>query len=179
MPIQAAAVFCGSKSGINDIYKQDAQTLGKLLGEHGIQLIYGGGRNGLMGYVADAAMNADGTVRGIIPQLLADWESSHDAITELTIVESMHERKRRMYELCDAAVVLPGGFGTLDELFEILTWNGLALHNKKVFILNSGGFYTHLLQHLEHVASEGFMYGDLKTTLTVLNSPEELKMHLF
>ena len=164
---------------MNEHYKTDAERLGRLLAENKIEMIYGGGKNGLMGFVADAVMQAGGTVRGIIPQLLVDWESGHDAISELIVVEGMHERKRRMYELCDAAIILPGGFGTLDELFEMLTWNGLSLHDKRLFILNSGGFYNHLLQHLELLASEGFLYGEPKKLITVLERPDELSSFLY
>jgi len=178
MPIHAVAVFCGSKSGTNEQYKRDAEMLGKLLAEHHIELIYGGGRNGLMGIVADAVMHGGGTVRGIIPQRLANRESSHDSISELRVVDGMHERKRLMYELCDAAIVLPGGFGTLDELFEMLTWNGLALHDKRVFLLNSGGFYNHLLMHLQHLWNEGFLYSSLESIFTILNQAADLKNHL-
>lgn len=152
--------------------------LGTLLAQHGIQMIYGGGKNGLMGYVADAVMQAGGTVRGIMPQLLIDKESGHQSISELIIVETIHERKRRMYEFCDAAVILPGGFGTLDELFEILTWNGLALHDKKIFILNSAGFYNYLLQHLQLLANEEFLYGDLESQITVLETAMDFKNYL-
>jgi uncharacterized protein (TIGR00730 family) len=178
MPITSVAVFCGSKSGTNEQYKQDAEMLGKLLAGNGIQMIYGGGRNGLMGHVANAVLEAGGIVRGVIPQLLMQWERGHETISELIVVDTIHERKRRMYELCDAAIILPGGFGTLDELFEILTWNGLALHDKKVFLLNSGGFYNYLLQHLQLLADEGFLYGDLKKQLTLLNTAAEVVQHL-
>jgi uncharacterized protein (TIGR00730 family) len=178
MPILSVAVFCGSKSGTNEHYKKDAELLGAILGKHQIEMIYGGGRNGLMGVVADAVMQAGGTVRGVIPQLLLDWESGHQGLSELIVVETIHERKRRMYELCDAAVILPGGFGTLDELFEMLTWNGLSLHDKKIFILNSGGFYNHLLKHLHVLSAEGFLYGDLKKLLTVIDSVEDFENYL-
>jgi uncharacterized protein (TIGR00730 family) len=178
MPIQAVAVFCGSKSGINEHYKQDAEALGAILAAHKIELIYGGGKNGLMGYVADAVMQGGGTVRGVIPQLLAGRERSHSGISELVIVDNMHERKRRMYELCDAAVILPGGYGTLDELFEMLTWNGLSLHDKQLFILNSGGFYDYLLQHLRRLAAEGFLYGALEDQFTILESADDFRRHL-
>jgi uncharacterized protein (TIGR00730 family) len=107
-----------------------------------------------------------------------DRERDHKGISELIVVETMHERKRRMYELCDAAVILPGGFGTLDELFEILTWNQLALHDKTIFLINSGGFYDHLLQHLQWLTNEGFLYGDLNEKMTVLNSPAEFSKYL-
>ena len=178
MPIASVAVFCGSKSGTNEQYKRDAEALGTVLARNRITMIYGGGRSGLMGYVADAVMQAGGTVRGIMPQLLMNKEVGHHAISELTVVDGMHERKRLMYDLCDAAIILPGGFGTLDELFEILTWNGLALHDKKVFILNSGGFYNPLLQHLHLSAAEGFLYGNVEEQFTVLDAPEKIEKHL-
>lgn len=172
------AVFCGSKKGANELYGQHAIELATLLAERKIELIYGGGRNGLMGAVADGVMKAGGIVRGVIPQVLMTWEHQHEGISELLVVDDMHLRKRKLYELCDAAVILPGGFGTLDELFEILTWNQLALHDKKIFILNSGGFYNHLIAHMQVIAGEGFLYGALQEKLTVLNDPSELKVHL-
>jgi uncharacterized protein (TIGR00730 family) len=178
MPIRAVAVFCGSKSGTNEHYKQDAERLGTLLAEHKLQMIYGGGKNGLMGHVADAVLQAGGTVRGIIPKLLMEQECGHQTISELTVVESMHERKRLMYALCDAAVILPGGFGTLDELFEMLTWNGLSLHDKKIFLINSGGFYNYLLQHLKVLSNEGFLYGALDKQLIVLESASGFQKYL-
>jgi hypothetical protein len=168
------AIFCGSKPGHNPVYVQKAKSLGVLMAKHHITMIYGGGKNGLMGCVADAIMENGGTVRGVIPQLLIDWESQHTEITELLVVEDMHQRKRKMYEMCDAALILPGGFGTLDELFELLTWNQLSLHDKKVFILNAGGFYDHLLAHLKLLTDEGFLYGNLEEQVTVLKEPEEL-----
>jgi uncharacterized protein (TIGR00730 family) len=123
-------------------------------------------------------MLAGGTVRGVIPTRLIEWETQHQGITELTIVEDMHQRKRLIYELCDAVIILPGGFGTLDELFEVLTWNQLALHNKKVFILNSGGFYDHLLLHLKTLQAEGLLYGSLEEQITVLEGPKALLEYL-
>ena len=152
--------------------------LGSLLAKHHARLIYGGGKAGLMGDVADAVLQAGGIVRGVIPQLLMEQERGHQTISELTVVETMHERKRLMYELCDAAVILPGGFGTLDELFEMLTWNQLSLHDKQIFLINSDGFYTHLLQHLTFLSKEGFLYGDLKNQLTVLDSAADFEQHL-
>ncbi len=178
MTIHSLALFCGSKKGVNPIYEQHAAELGTLLALKGIALIYGGGKNGLMGVAADAAMEGGGTVRGVIPEVLIAWESQHLGITELLVVEDMHVRKRKLYELCDGAVILPGGFGTLDELFEMLTWNGLSIHDKQIFILNSGGFYNHLLKHLELMEKEGFLYGALSEKLMVVNSPQELIEHL-
>ena len=168
MTIKSLAVFCGSKTGANPDYVADANTLGCILAKHHIEMIYGGGRNGLMGCVADCIMQQGGTVRGVIPQVLIEWESQHRNISELMVVDDMHLRKKKMYELCDAAIILPGGFGTLDELFEILTWNQLSIHDKKIFILNTSGFYDHLLRHLEKMRKEGFLYGELDKQITVL-----------
>jgi hypothetical protein len=172
--ISKVAIFCGSKKGNNELYVKHAEELALLLAKYKVELIYGGGKNGLMGIVADTVMQKKGIVRGVIPQVLIDWEHQHQNISELVVVEDMHLRKRKIYELCDAAIILPGGFGTLDELFEILTWNQLSIHDKKIFILNSAGFYNHLLRHLEVLSSEGFLYGDLEEKLTVLNTPEEI-----
>jgi uncharacterized protein (TIGR00730 family) len=141
-------------------------------------LIYGGGKNGLMGVVADTVMDAGGIVRGVIPQILKGWEAQHDNISELFVVDDMHVRKRKLYELCDAAIILPGGFGTLDELFEILTWNQLFIHDKKIFILNSGGFYNHLMEHIKLCSREGFLYGNIDEVVTVLGAPGELEAFL-
>src|SRR5215216_2913226 len=156
--IRSLAVFCGSKPGADDIYKTDGEELGKLMAEKNITMIYGGGRNGIMGIVADAVMENHGKVTGIIPHMLVEWEHQHESITELIIADDMHVRKKKMYELCDAAIILPGGFGTLDELFEMLTWNQLSIHDKRIFILNSGGFYDHLIDHIGHVEKKGFLY---------------------
>src|SRR5437868_13381317 len=117
--ISSLAVFCGSKNGMNGVYSKHAEELGKLMAENNIKMIYGGGRNGIMGIVADAAMKYQGKVTGIIPHLLIEWETQHESITELLIADDMHVRKKKMYELCHGAVILPGGFGTLDELFEM------------------------------------------------------------
>ncbi len=177
--IGSLAIFCGSKAGNNTLYIQQAKSLGVLMASHNVTMIYGGGKNGLMGCVADAIMQNGGIVRGVIPQLLIEWESQHNEISELLVVEDMHQRKRKMYEMCDAALILPGGFGTLDELFELLTWNQLSLHDKRVFLLNAGGFYDHLLAHLQLLTNEGFLYGNLEDQITVLNEPEELVKYLF
>lgn len=176
--MKAVAVFCGSKPGNNPLFAEQATQLGRLMAEKGITMIYGGGKNGLMGCVADACMAAGGIVRGIIPNRLIEWEAQHLGISELTVVEDMHQRKRLIYELCDAAIILPGGFGTLDELFEVLTWNQLSLHDKRVFILNSGGFYDHLLLHLRSLQAEGLLYGSLEEQVTVLEAPEAFLQHL-
>jgi uncharacterized protein (TIGR00730 family) len=178
MQIQSIAIFCGSKIGSNQIYQQHAKELGKIIAVQGLNLIFGGGKNGLMGVTADSAMEHGGTVRGVIPQVLIEWEHQHQNISELLVVEDMHIRKRKLYELCDAAIILPGGFGTLDELFEILTWNQLSIHDKKIFILNSSGFYDLLILHLQKLNDEGFLYGALHEQFTILNEPSDIIAHL-
>jgi uncharacterized protein (TIGR00730 family) len=178
MKYKALAIFCGSKNGNNPAYRADAEALATLLAKSGITLIYGGGRNGLMGASADSAMAAGGAVRGVIPQALTTFEHHHTDITELTIVEDMHVRKRTLYNMCDGALILPGGFGTLDELFEILTWNQLSIHNKPVFLLNTAGFYDHLLAHIRKMNEEGFLYTKIDEQLIVLNSPGDMGPYL-
>ncbi len=176
--INKLAIFCGSKKGNNRLYEQHAMELANLLADKKIELIYGGGKNGLMGVVADTVLAKGGIVRGVIPKVLVDWEHQHSEISELLVVDDMHVRKRKLYDLCDGAIILPGGFGTLDELFEILTWNQLSIHNKKIFVMNSGGFYNHLIAHLQLLSEEGFLYGKLEEKLTMLQKPEELDQYL-
>lgn len=178
MSITSLAVFCGSKNGIDELYTKHAQQLGKLMAENKIEMIYGGGSTGIMGIVADAVMQYNGKVTGVIPHVLVEWEHQHRSITELIIADDMHERKKKMYELCDAAIILPGGFGTLDELFEMLTWNQLSIHDKRIFILNSGGFFDHLLAHIERLEKHGFLYEAAKERITVLNEPSQLTQYL-
>jgi uncharacterized protein (TIGR00730 family) len=178
MPITSLAVFCGSKDGINNVYVEHALQLGELMARHQIKMIYGGGSSGLMGTVADSVMQHHGYVIGIIPHVLVEWERQHHGITELIIADDMHERKKKMYELCDAAIILPGGFGTLDELFEMLTWNQLSIHDKEIFILDSNGFYEHLLAHIEQLNKEGFLYEAAKERITILSDPSELVQYL-
>ncbi len=172
--IQSLAVFCGSKSGNNPRFEAQATALGKLLAERQIRLIYGGGNKGLMGAVANAVLENGGMVTGIIPKILTEWEHQHEGITELIVVEDMHVRKRMLYEKCDAAIILPGGFGTLDELFEMLTWNQLNIHNKRIFVLNTAGFYDELLGHMRVMQNEGFLYDRIGDRITVIADVEEL-----
>ena len=174
MQILSIAVFCGSKTGLNKLFTEHAYKLGEILAEHRITVIYGGGRRGLMGTIADGALSKQGKVIGIIPKLLLDTEHQHDEITELQIVETMHIRKQLLYENCDAAIILPGGFGTLEEVFEMLTWIQRDIHNKKILFLNSGGFYDHLIAHIQHMENEGFLYGSFTEKATVISSPEEI-----
>lgn len=178
MSIQAIAVFCGSKEGTNKVFSTHAAELGKLLAEKKIRVIYGGGSAGLMGVVADSAMQHGGEVTGFIPKLLLEWEVQHRGITELVICDDMHERKKKLYSVCDAAVILPGGFGTLDELFEIVTWNQLTIHDKEIYILNSGGFYDHLVKHIERMKNEGFLYEEAVKRITIIDDPSSLMNYL-
>jgi len=178
MAIQSLAVFCGSQNGKQAIYAQHAAALGKLLAEHSITVIFGGGSKGLMGTIADHCMHHGGKVVGIIPKMLVAWEKQHQHITELIVTDDMHIRKRTIYNMCDAAMILPGGFGTLDELFEILTWNQLAIHNKKILLLNSNGFYDHLIKHIQHLQDENFLYESAEKRITIINDPEEIVQYL-
>lgn len=178
MSIKSIAVFCGSKSGNDPLYETHTIRLGELLAKKGINIIYGGGNKGLMGAVANSAIANKGNVIGIMPELLKDWEHHHNGLSELLIVDNMHTRKRMLYERCDAAIILPGGFGTLDEVFEILTWNQLKIHQKKIFILNSGGFYDHLVSHISNMYDSGFLYDAADLSMTTICEPEELLPYL-
>ena len=178
MPLQSIAVFCGSKNGVNKIYLQHAIELGRIMASNNITLIYGGGSVGIMGTIADEVLLNGGKVIGVIPQVLVDWEREHKSLSELLVVDNMHTRKKKMYDLCDAAVILAGGFGTLDELFEMVTWNQLSIHDKRIYIINSGGFYNHLIGHINQMQQEGFLYEAARERLTVLNEPSELISHL-
>ena len=174
MPIQSLAVFCGSKNGNNSLYTEHAAQLGKLMAENNIRLIYGGGSVGIMGTIADSVMEYGGSVTGIIPKVLLEWEVQHLNITELIVSDDMHIRKKTLYSLCDAALILPGGFGTLDELFEIVTWNQLSIHDIPVFILNTDGFYDNLISHIQKLREEGFLYEKEGQSIIVVNNPAEL-----
>ena len=178
MAIKAIDIFCGSKSGNNPLFEQHTTELGHILAENNITIVYGGGNKGLMAAVANAALDKNGKVIGIIPRVLRDSEHQHEGLTELHIVETMHHRKEMLYEKCDAAIILPGGYGTLDEVFEILTWNQLRIHSKKIFFLNSGGFYDHLIAHIQKMQQEGFLYVPPNETMTILNEPTELLQYL-
>ena len=155
--MKSVAVYCGASSGSNEIYTHLAQAMGRTLAERGMTLVYGGGRVGLMGAVADSALQHGGRVIGVIPDFLVAKEVEHRGITELHIVKSMHERKLLMADLAEGFVAMPGGFGTLEELFEVLTWGQLGLHRKPVAVLNVQGYYDHLLRALDHMATEGLL----------------------
>ena len=178
MAIQSLAVFCGSKKGVNPLYTEHAAALGKIMAENNIRLIYGGGSAGIMGTIADSVMQHGGKVTGIIPKILLEWEVQHLGITELIVSDDMHIRKKTLYSLSDAAIILPGGFGTLDELFEIVTWNQLAIHNKDIYILNSGGFYNHLIKHIRLMKQEQFLYEEAEKRVAIIDDPAELLNYL-
>ena len=145
-----------------------------MIADNKIKLVYGGGSVGLMGAIADSVMQNGGEVIGIIPELLLAWEQQHKGISELIVVPDMHVRKKMMYDLCDAAIILPGGNGTLDELFEMITWNTLKIHSKKIFLLNSDGYYNYLILHINHMLQEGFLYEDWQERLVICDSPEAI-----
>jgi len=153
----AVCVFCGSAFGRRQAYKDAAVEVGRLLAESGFTLVYGGGNVGLMGVVADACLAAGGQVVGVIPQSMVERELAHRGLTELHIVGSMHERKALMAERADAFLALPGGFGTFDELFEILTWRQIRIHQKPVGLLNVAGYFDPLLALADHAVEEGFL----------------------
>jgi uncharacterized protein (TIGR00730 family) len=155
--IRNIAVFCASASGNNPTYKSAAEDLGRALATHNIGLIYGGAKVGLMQAVADAALTANGRVIGVIPQVLVDIEVAHRGLTELHITETMHTRKALMAERADAFIALPGGFGTFEELFEVLAWHTLKIHAKPIILLNINGFYDPLLAFLDHCVAEGML----------------------
>jgi uncharacterized protein (TIGR00730 family) len=155
--MKSVAVYCGSSSGNQEMYVQQAQEMGRELARRGLTLVYGGGCVGLMGVIADAVLAEGGKVIGVIPGFLADKELAHKGCTELHVVETMHQRKLLMADLADGFVAMPGGFGTLEELFEVLTWGQLGLHGKPVGLLNTLGFYDALLALLDHMSGEAFL----------------------
>ena len=155
--LDSLCLYCGSSSGTNPVYKTAAHDFGKTLAELNIRLVYGGGSVGLMGVAADACLAAGGIVVGVIPQLLMDKEVGHKGITEMHVVANMHERKALMTELADGFIALPGGYGTLDELFEALTWLQLGYHQKPVGLLNVDGYFNHLVSFVDHSRDERFL----------------------
>ncbi len=177
--MKSIVVFCGSAQGNNSIYKDAARVLGATLAQAGIKLVYGGAKVGLMGTVADAAIEAGGEVIGVIPEFLRTKEVAHEALTELIVVDNMHERKLKMHELSDGIIALPGGWGTMEELFEMLTWAQLGLHNKPVGLLNINGYYNALAALCDTMVSEGFLPADVRGMLLSSDDANELlaKMH--
>jgi uncharacterized protein (TIGR00730 family) len=172
---RSVCVYCGSSGSVAPSFRHAAAEIGRILAENGIQLVYGGGRVGLMGLAADAALAAGGAVVGVIPRLIAEMEVAHQTLTELIVVETMHERKRIMAERSDAFLILPGGYGTLDEMFEILTWKQLGLHDRPIVIANLDGYWDPLMVLIRHALHEGFirpphatLFAEVKTIDAVL-----------
>jgi uncharacterized protein (TIGR00730 family) len=172
--LRRICVFCGSSSGTPPAYQQAAQTVGRLLCRRGIELVYGGGNVGLMGTVANACLNDGGRVIGVIPQALADKEIAHTGLTELRIVGSMHERKSVMADLSDAFLSLPGGYGTWEEFFEVLTWSQLGIQRKACAMLNVNGYYDPLLAMADTAVTEGFLRDVHRDLLLSDENPERL-----
>ncbi|MGI4741442.1 MAG: TIGR00730 family Rossman fold protein [Janthinobacterium lividum] len=160
--MKSVAVYCGSSSGNQEIYTQQAREMGRELARRDLTLVYGGGCVGLMGTIADAVLAEGGRVIGVIPGFLADKELAHQGCTELHVVDTMHQRKLLMADLAEGFVAMPGGFGTLEELFEVLTWGQLGLHNKPMGLLNTQGFYDSLLALLDHMSAEAFLRGETR-----------------
>jgi len=163
--MKTICVYCGSNTGSNPAYAAQARALGERLAADNIALVYGGGNVGLMGIVADAVLAGGGEVIGVIPQQLVDWEVAHRGVTRLEVVDSMHTRKARMFELSDGFVALPGGFGTLDEMFEMLTWRQLGLGKKPCAFLDVGGFWQPLMTMLDSMVRERFLHADQRHDL--------------
>ncbi|MBW2454119.1 MAG: TIGR00730 family Rossman fold protein [Deltaproteobacteria bacterium] len=174
MDFKRICVYCGSSSGVADRYLDAAREMGRCLADRGIAVVFGGGRVGMMGAVADAALEAGGEVYGVIPEQLKDLELAHDGLTELHVVDSMHARKVKMAELSDGFVALPGGWGTIEEIFEITTWTQLGYHRKPVGLLNALGYYDGLLTFLTHAADEGFIRPQHRRLLQTGTTPPEL-----
>jgi uncharacterized protein (TIGR00730 family) len=175
-PAKSIAVFCASVNGANPAYKAAAEELGRAIAHHGLGLIYGGATVGLMGAVADATIAAGGYVVGVIPHVLVDKEVAHNGVTELHITETMHTRKALMAERADAFLVLPGGYGTFEEMFEVLAWQTLKIHAKPIVLLNTEGFYDKLLAFLDHCDTEGVLRGNRRILLTANTVQQALEL---
>lgn len=172
--LRRICVYCGSNAGNDPAHRVAARDLGTFLARSGIGLVYGGGNVGLMGAVADGALAEKGEVIGVIPKSLMEKELGHGGVTELHVVTSMHERKQMMVDLSDGFIALPGGFGTLDELFETLTWLQLSFHDKPVGLLNVGGFFDGLIEFIAHMSRSGFLKPEHAKCVLVENDPTQL-----
>lgn len=172
--MKSITVFCGSSFGSDDLYKKQATLLGQTLAKQNIQLIYGGANVGLMGAVADGVLQEGGKAIGVLPHFLQSKEIAHQNLTELILVETMHERKTKMNELCDGVIVLPGGYGTLEEFFEMITWAQLGLHKKPIAILNIDGFYNELIKLVQTMVDKGFLKQINQEMLLVSDSIDAL-----
>lgn len=174
MNIKRIAVYCGSATGADPTFAAAARDLGKVMVDRGLELVYGGGRLGLMGIIADTVIEAGGTAYGVIPRALVDKEVAHTGLTDLYTVTTMHERKAMMTELCDAFVCLPGGIGTLDEMFEAWTWNALGYHAQPFALLNVAGFWAPFVEFMTHVSDSGFLSKRRLKQMIVADTPDEV-----
>lgn len=172
--MKAVCVYCGSSDEVGKRYLEAATLMGQALARRGMQLVFGGGRTGLMGAVADAALAGGGEVIGVLPKQFNTMQLAHNGLTRLEITEDMHERKARMIALADAFIALPGGFGTLEEVFEALTWVQIGLHRKPIGLLNTQGYYDQMLAFLAHANQEGFTYGEHQQLYHYAADPDEL-----
>ncbi|KKX47555.1 TIGR00730 family Rossman fold protein [Sphingobacterium sp. IITKGP-BTPF85] len=172
--VKSIVVFCASSLGKESSYEEQAAHVGHVFAKKGIRLVYGGGRVGLMGAVANGALEKGGEVIGVIPEFLNSKEREHTGVTKLITVDTMHDRKRIMHDYSDGVIALSGGFGTLEELFEMVTWGQLGLHKKPVGILNTNGYYDHLLLFIDHMTAEGLLKEENKSMLLFGNTIEEL-----
>ena len=173
MPVKSVCVYCGSRPGAMPAYAEDARSLGWWLAQEGWRLVYGAGDVGLMGEVARAAQGAGGETFGVIPAHLAEWEVAKSDLTRYVVTETMHERKKVMFMNANAVVVLPGGAGSLDELFEVLTWAQLGLHQKPIVVVNTAGYWDPLMTLIRHVVDQGFADPSLLDFLTVAATPDD------
>ena len=171
-------VFCGSSAGIDPVHRQAATDFGRMLAADGIELVFGGGSVGLMGAIADAVLQAGGRVIGVIPRFLATRELLHEGVTEVRLTDNMHERKALMSELSDAFVALPGGLGTFEELFEVLTWAQLGLHGKPIGLLNSAGYFDPLVAMIDRAITDGFCREEHRRLFVVDDQPVRLMQRL-
>ncbi|GAB3040267.1 LOG family protein [Spirosoma pulveris] len=172
--MQSIVVYCASSLGVNPIYNEVAVELGEKMAANNVRLIYGGGGFGLMGNVANAVLKSGGEVTGVIPNFLADLEVAHQTLTELHFVETMHERKFKMVQLSKGVIALPGGYGTMDELFEILAWRQLKLYDGPVAIVNTNGFYDLMLKQLDRMVADGFLKPENRSILLVADTVDEV-----
>lgn len=172
--MQRICVYCASNSGIRDVFADAARELAEALVEQEYELVYGGGSTGIMGVLADAVMRLGGKVHGVIPELLVQKEVGHTDLTQLHVVASMHERKSKMASMSDAFIALPGGFGTLEELSEILTWGQLRVHEKPVGVINVDGFFDSLLAYLDNAEAQGFLRKECRQMLCCAEDPAAL-----
>lgn len=178
MKLKSVCVFCGSQTGKNIKFREAAEEVGQVIAQKGMRLVFGGGHVGLMGIAADACLALGGEVIGVIPKSLQQKELAHNRLSELRVVDSMHERKALMESLSNFVVALPGGFGTLDELNEILTWKQLGFHNMPIYLLNIDGYYDLFIQFVQRAVSDGFIAEEHQKYLIICNTVKELANHL-